>query len=86
MASFVMNVRLSDPLRTYVDGLVESGAYSTASAYILELIRNDRERRLRRLEDQLLDALKSEPIEITDEEWDHGDIVEICRRKLQESR
>ena len=86
MASSVINVRLSDSLQTYVDGLVESGYYDTASEYILALILNDRERRLKRLEDQLLDALKSEPIEIADEEWDRGDIIEICRRKLQESR
>jgi antitoxin ParD1/3/4 len=82
MASASIQVSIPDSLAPYVEAQVESGAYGSPSDYIGELIREDRERRLATLEEQLLEALKGEPIELSDEEWEHGDIVALAEERL----
>ena len=84
MATTTLNIPLPEDLKRYVDARVDSGAYGTPSDYVRELILNDRDRRLSRLEDSLVEALKGEPIEITDEEWAHGDIMAIAEQRLSQ--
>jgi antitoxin ParD1/3/4 len=86
MASSTIRISLPESLTPYVEAQVESGAYGNPSDYVRELILNDRERHLSRLEDRLLEAIKSEPIEISDEEWESEDLIEILRSKLSTTR
>jgi len=76
-----MNVSLPDEMKAFVEDQVAKGAYSTASEYLRELIRQDQQRRLREEIDKgLLAALESgEPIPVTPEFWQE-------RRKELEKR
>lgn len=40
-----MNISLPAPMRNWVQGQIESGQYASASDYIRDLIRRDRERK-----------------------------------------
>lgn len=62
MTSF--NVSLPPALKDYVEGQVSSGDWGTPSEYIRELIRQDRERRLANLEQELLAAVKGPKVEL----------------------
>ena len=84
MATTTLNIPLPEDLKHYVEARVDSGGYGTPSDYVRELILNDRDRRLSRLEDSLVEALKGEPIEISDEEWEHGDIMAIAEQRLSQ--
>lgn len=65
-----MNISLPDPMKEYVEEQVSAGHYSSASEYVRELVRADQKRKARdALEQILLDALKSEPLEATPEFW-----------------
>lgn len=67
-----MNISLPKTLRSFVDERVEALSYSSASEYICELIRKDRERRAsgERLEELLFEGLKSGPAaEWTEDDW-----------------
>jgi antitoxin ParD1/3/4 len=80
-----LNISLPEPLKAYVDAQAEFGDYGTPSQYIRELIVEDRDRRRRNIEERLLDSLKDEPraLELTDEQWEHGDIVGIIEEHLK---
>jgi antitoxin ParD1/3/4 len=82
MSSSTINVSLAEPLRTYVEAQVESGAYGTPADFIRELILDDRDRRRAHIEDRLEMALQEEAIEISDEEWADGDILSIGDERL----
>ncbi|AFK54800.1 type II toxin-antitoxin system ParD family antitoxin [Tistrella mobilis] len=45
MAMATMNVSVTDQMKIWVEGQVESGRYGNASDYIRDLIRRDQERR-----------------------------------------
>jgi antitoxin ParD1/3/4 len=60
-----LNISLPEPLKTYVEGQVASGDWGTPSEYIRELIRQDKERRLANLEQELLAAVKGPKIEVS---------------------
>jgi antitoxin ParD1/3/4 len=67
-----MNVSLPKALRNFVDERVSSSAYTSASEYVRELIRKDREHHAAhdRLEELLLDGLASGPAsEWTEDDW-----------------
>ena len=64
MAMSSLNISLPEALKEYIEGQVKSGDWSTPSEYIRELIRQDKERRLRTLEQDLLAGVKGEVIEI----------------------
>lgn len=83
MASSTISVVLPEPLKAYVEARVESGAYGTPNEYIRELILDDRDRRLARLEDHLLTAINGERIEVTEDEWESPDLIEVLRKKLE---
>ena len=71
-SSTSMNVSLPKKLRSYIDERVSSSAYTSASEYVRELVRRDREQRSSRdrLEELLLEGIASGPAaEWTDEDW-----------------
>lgn len=47
-----MNVSLPDPMRDWIEARIRSGEYSSASDYVRDLVRHDRE-----LHDRLVEAL-----------------------------
>jgi len=77
-----LNISLPDPLKSYVEGRVASGDYSTPSEFVRNLIRQDKEQRRARLETELLDALQSKEFVITPEELSGRTLVAVLREKL----
>lgn len=59
-----LNISLPEALKEYVEGQVATGDWGTPSEYIRELIRQDKERRLGNLEQELVAAAKGPKIEI----------------------
>jgi antitoxin ParD1/3/4 len=59
-----LNISLPEPLKQYVEGQVASGDWGTPSEYIRELIRQDKERRLHSLEQDLIAAATGSKIEL----------------------
>jgi antitoxin ParD1/3/4 len=67
-----MNISLPMALRSFVEERVEALSYTSASEYVRELIRKDRERRAseEKLEGLLVEGLSSGPVaEWTEEDW-----------------
>jgi antitoxin ParD1/3/4 len=62
-----MNISLPEPLRTYVESRVESGAYSIPSEFVRDLIRRDREQE--EIEQKLIEGLKSPAVPIDKNFW-----------------
>ena len=81
-----LNVPLPEPLKAYVEAQAESGNYGTPAEFVRNLIREDRDRRRRSLEEQLLEALarQSDAIEISGEQWEHGDIVGVLEERMNQ--
>jgi antitoxin ParD1/3/4 len=75
-----MNIALPESMKSFVQGRVSEGGYSSVSEYVRELIRADQKRRVEEQIDALLvDGLNSgDPIEVTPEYW------EAKRRTLTE--
>ena len=69
-----LNISLPEALKEYVEGQVASGDWGTPSEYVRELIRQDKERRLGDLEQELVAAVKGSKIEIP--------VAEIRRKGL----
>jgi antitoxin ParD1/3/4 len=65
MAMTSLNISLPESLKAYVEGQVASGDWGTPSEYIRELIRQDKERRMANLEQELLAAAKGPKIEVS---------------------
>lgn len=65
MAMTSLNISLPEALKQYVEGQVASGDWGTPSEYIRELIRQDKERRLSNLEQELVAAVKGPKIELS---------------------
>ncbi len=59
-----LNISLPEALKAYVEGQVASGDWGTPSEYVRELIRQDKERRLAHLEQELLTGAKGQKIEV----------------------
>lgn len=67
-----MNVSLPQSLRSFVEERVANSSYTSASEYVRELIRKDREQLAAqgRLEELLVEGLASGPAaEWTEEDW-----------------
>ena len=60
-----LNISLPAALKEYVEGQVASGDWGTPSEYVRELIRQDKERRLSNLEQDLIIAAKGQKIELS---------------------
>ncbi len=69
-----LNISLPEALKNYVEGQVASGDWGTPSEYVRELIRQDKERRLGNLEQDLLAAARGPKIDLP--------IAEIRRKGL----
>src|SRR5208283_4851997 len=69
-----LNISLPEALKEYVEGQVASGDWGTPSEYFLELIRQDKERRLVDLEASLAAAARGPKIELS--------VAEIRRKGL----
>jgi antitoxin ParD1/3/4 len=76
-----LNISLPQPLKAYVESKVAAGDYGTPSEYVRDLIRRDKQLRMDRLEGELLDALRSEHIELSEEEMRDSSIVSLLRGK-----
>jgi antitoxin ParD1/3/4 len=55
---------LPEALKDYVEGQLASGDWGTPSEYVRELIRQDKERRLGNLEQELVAAARGRKIEL----------------------
>jgi antitoxin ParD1/3/4 len=65
-----MNISLPDPMKEFVDGLVNQGRYSSASEYVRELIRADERRKAEdQLEALLLEGLQGKETAMTPDDW-----------------
>lgn len=67
-----MNISLPETMKSFVDDLVQSGGYGTASEYIRELVRRDQKVRAEaRLEALLVEGLDSgDDISVNPEFWE----------------
>lgn len=65
MAMTSLNISLPEALKHYVEGQVASGDWGTPSEYVRELIRQDKERRLSNLQQELLAAAKGPKLELS---------------------
>lgn len=74
MAMTSLNISLPEALKDYVEGQVATGDWGTPSEYVRELIRQDKERRLGDLEQELIAAVKGGKIELP--------VAEIRRKGL----
>jgi antitoxin ParD1/3/4 len=74
MAMTSLNISLPEALKEYVERQVATGEWGTPSEYVRELIRQDKERRLDHIEQELTAAAKGPKIEIP--------VAEICRKGL----
>ena len=83
MAMTSLNISLPEALKEYVEGQVASGDWGTPSEYVRELIRQDKERRLRNLEQDLLAGVKGEKIEIPVAEIRKKGLVAALRERAR---
>lgn len=74
-----LNISLPEPLKQYVEGQVASGDWGTPSEYIRELIRQDKERRLHSLEQELIAAAKGPKIELSLNEVRKKGLIAVLR-------
>jgi antitoxin ParD1/3/4 len=65
MAMTSLNISLPEALKNYVEGQVASGDWGTPSEFIRELIRQDKERRLSNLEQELIAAARGATVELS---------------------
>ena len=80
------NISLPDLLKSYIDAQIEAGDYGTPSEYVRDLILDDKERRLGRIEEQLLEAMKGEPIPIAWEEIEKGNLISGLKERLAQPK
>ena len=65
-----VNISLPEALQRFVDAQLATGRYSSASEYVLELIREDEKgKSAERLETLLLEGLEGEEAELTGADW-----------------
>ncbi|HKR26128.1 MAG TPA: type II toxin-antitoxin system ParD family antitoxin [Acidobacteriaceae bacterium] len=78
-----LNVSLPDRLQQYLEQQIASGDWSTPGEYIRELIRQDKERRLAALEDELLEGISSAKVELSVEDVEKHGLVASLRKKVR---
>jgi antitoxin ParD1/3/4 len=78
-----LNISLPEALKQYVEGQVASGDWGTPSEYVRELIRQDKERRLGILEEELLAASKGRQIEIPLAEIRRKGLIAALRQRAR---
>ena len=83
MAMTSLNISLPMALKNYVEGQVASGDWGTPSEYVRELIRQDKERRLGNLEQDLLAAAKGPKIELPVAEIRKKGLISTLRERAR---
>jgi antitoxin ParD1/3/4 len=83
MAMTSLNISLPQALKKYVEGQVASGDWGTPSEYVRELIRQDKERRLSSLEQDLIMAAKGPRIELSVTEIRKKGLVAALRERAR---
>ena len=78
-----LNISLPEALKEYVEGQVATGDWGTPSEYVRELIRQDKERRLGDLEQELIVAVKGPKIEIPLAEIRRKGLVPALRERAR---
>ena len=78
-----LNISLPEALKEYVEGQVATGDWGTPSEYVRELIRQDKERRLANLEQELIAAAKGPRIEIPLEEIRRKGLLSALRERAR---
>jgi antitoxin ParD1/3/4 len=78
-----LNISLPEPLKEYVESQVASGDWGTPSEYVRELIRQDKERRLGDLEQDLLAAARGTKIELPVAEIRRKGLVHVLRQRAR---
>lgn len=78
-----LNISLPEALKQYVERQVNSGDWGTPSEYIRELIRQDKERRLYSLEQDLVAAVKGPKIELNLAEVRKKGLLATLRQKAR---
>ena len=79
-----MNISLPPTLREWVDDQVEVRGFGTASEFVGDMLRRERERSLRfQIDRKLAEAMKSPATPMTDADWDK---IEKAGRKLAAKR
>ncbi len=78
-----LNISLPENLKAYVEGQVASGDWGTPSEYIRELIRQDKERRMANLEQELLAAAKGPKIEVSRADMRKKGLVTTLRQRAR---
>ena len=76
-----LNISLPAALKQYVEGQVASGDWGTPSEYVRELIRQDKERRLGNLEQELIAAAKGPKIELAVAEIRKKGLATVLRER-----
>jgi len=76
-----LNISLPAALKQYVEGQVASGDWGTPSEYVRELIRQDKERRLGNLEQELIAAARGAKIELRVAEIRRKGLVTVLRER-----
>lgn len=85
MAMTSLNISLPEALKAYIEGQVASGDWGTPSEYIRELIRQDKERRLGALEEDLLAASRGPRIELSVAEIRKKGLLKALRERARRS-
>ncbi len=83
MSMTSLNISLPEALKEYVEGQVASGDWSTPSEYVRELIRQDKERRMGNLEQELLAAAKGKKIEVAVADIRKKGLVTALRERVR---
>ncbi|MEI8195400.1 MAG: type II toxin-antitoxin system ParD family antitoxin [Phycisphaerae bacterium] len=80
-----MNISLPPALRNWVDKQVESRGFGTASEFVRDMIRREREKTLRTQVDQTLLAAMQTPVsEMTEQDW--ADIAHAGQKRAAKRR
>jgi len=83
MSMTSLNISLPEALKEYVEGQVASGDWGTPSEYVRELIRQDKERRLGNLEQELIAAAKGSKIELPVAEIRKKGLIRTLRERAR---
>jgi len=78
-----LNISLPQVLKAYVEDQVASGDWGTPSEYVRELIRQDRERRMANLEQELLAAARGPKIEVSIAEIRKKGLITALRERVR---
>jgi antitoxin ParD1/3/4 len=83
MAMTSLNISLPAALKSYVEGQVASGDWGTPSEFIRELIRQDKERRLGNLEQELIAAARGAKIELSVADIRNRGLLTVLRERTR---